>query len=1015
MRKIIAVFISLSFASLAFAQQGLLWDGFDKKELHWTPVNWQNARPIELSIADSPPKADASDGKYSLRIDIKEDVNKSKTKIAIYREEELDLSKHNISLDIFVQNSMNASAAVAFETGKKWTYYESSPVPLKKGWNKEVTFNLGKANFESQASGWKYNVRLADRNDIRKVVVLVYNTVLLEADVVYIDNIRFKPTHKLVEIFPYLGVAFADEGTKIISVAENAPEIPRYEKLELTVDLEAPYKNPFNPEEVDLTATFTSPSNETVAVPGFLYSAKPDAEGNYTAPVWKVRFAPTQEGWWQYSLFLKTPSGEDATQTRTFKCTASPDSPTSSEKGFVRVSKKDPAYFEFDDEEFYYALGQNVCWASIPSFKRYFKEMNKAGENWSRVWMSDWEVGLEWSKGRGYRGLGQYNLEKAEKLDKIVDLAKESGIFFSLVINHHGQLSTRVNPQWDDNPYNIKNGGPCKEPIDFFTDPAARKYFKNRMRYIIARWSYSPNIFAWELWNELTFIDDLDPDKDAAWHKEMARYIKEIDPLKHMISTSYAGTFHEYGLNKKVWEIPEIDFTQFHMYTHDVVGAEVGAYRLMKAFKKPYFMAEIGTDSADGVDEKDLDGAYLHSAIWSQFMLACGGNAMPWWWDKYIHPKKMYYHWKALSEYARGEDRRGKNYQTSIARIISDVEGLNTPIYAIGLLNSEEAFIWVFDLKWTSYDPKRTEASFINNAVVRLDWMDEGTYKVEFWDTYKGQMIETREIASDDNGLDFTLPPFKKDIACKIKLTEKKSASKKEACLVSTVPTPIGHAEKEISVKRAKGPITIDGDLGDWSLGKFEKDEVAYVARGYGFVLAGNIKEASDCSGRFYLLYDDANLYFAAVVRDNVVIGKQKSVDIWRDDNVELWIDTKGDADFFNNMPFNPNCYQIDFAPLTKDLKPAVYVYRNINTKPVTEATRVASVISEDPKNSGYTVEASIPISALNGLEMRSGGLLGVNFSVSDKDTDTGEWKHIIWSGQKEDDATQWGKLRIKN
>ena len=138
-------------------------------------------------------------------------------------------------------------------------------------------------------------------------------------------------------------------------------------------------------------------------------------------------------------------------------------------------------------------------------------------------------------------------------------------------------------------------------------------------------------------------------------------------------------------------------------------------------------------------------------------------------------------------------------------------------------------------------------------------------------------------------------------------------------------------------------------------------------------------------------------------------------MDIWRDDNVEFWIDTKGDADFFNNMPFNPNCYQIDFAPLTKDSKPAAYVYRNINTKPVADAVRVASKISEDPKNSGYTIEISMPISVLNGLEMKAGGIAGVNFSISDKDTDTGEWKHIIWSGQKEDDATQWGKLRVKN
>ena len=41
--------------------------------------------------------------------------------------------------------------------------------------------------------------------------------------------------------------------------------------------------------------------------------------------------------------------------------------------------------------------------------------------------------------------------------------------------------------------------------------------------------------------------------------------------------------------------------------------------------------------------------------------------------------------------------------------------------------------------------------------------------------------------------------------------------------------------------------------------------------------------------------------------------------------------------------------------------------------------------------------------------------VIGANFSLSDKDSADGEWKHVIWSGQKEDDATQWGKLKVRN
>ena len=980
--------------NVAFAQLDLSWESFEKEKLSWTPVPWENAHEVELSVV----KDNTTDGSRALRMDIKEDVSKSKNKAGIFHEENLDLSKHNLVLDVYVQSSEAASMAVGFETGNGWTYYESTPVKLKKGWNKDLVFELDKANFECKRSKWEYTVNLANRDDVRKVVILIYDTVRFEAETIYIDNIRFRPTKKLVMPFSFTATAFAEEvtgeaqaETKIVAVTANAPEILKYEELELTVDLKAVFKNPFDPEQVDLSATFTSPANETFTVPGFLYSARVDANNNYIEPVWKVRFTPAREGEWKYVVRLKTPAGEDKTETTSFKCAASPI------KGFVRVSKRDPIYFEYDNGEFYYPLGENVCWASLGGYKKYFTEMQKAGDNWSRVWMCNWEVGIEWAKGKGYRGLGEYNLEKADKLDKIINLAKENGIFFQLVLNHHGQLSTKVNPQWDENPYNIKNGGPCAKPQDFFTNAAAKKYFKNRMRYIIARWSYSPNIMAWELWNELTFIDDLHLDTDAAWHKEMASYIKDIDPNKHLITTSYAGTFHDYGFNKKLWELPEIDYTQFHMYTQDVVSAVMGACRLMSQFKKPYFMGEIGTDSSDNVDEKDLDGAYIHAALWSEYMLACGGNAMPWWWDKYIHPKKLYYHWAALSAFDKGEDRRGKDYGTSTARILAETEGLNSPVYAIGLLNNKEGAVWVFDPKWNKFEPNHPEPPLIKDALVRINGLAEGKYKIEFWDTWKGEAIGTREVRSDTDGIDVKLPPFKRDMAIKIRPVEVKSGGEKQAVLVSTTPMPIGFTRKEIVVKKAKEPITIDGDLSDWKLSKFGDDQAARLA-----------------NGRFYLLYDDENLYFAAAVKDSAVIGNQRGVDIWRDDAVEFWIDAKGDADIFNNMPFNPGCYQIDFAPLTKDGGPGVYVYRNINTKPVTDVIKAASKISKG-ENGGYVIEAAIPIRAITGLELKEGKVLGINFSISNKDSEAGDWKHAIWSGQKEDDATQWGRLKVKN
>jgi len=593
----------------------------------------------------------------------------------------------------------------------------------------------------------------------------------------------------------------------IVSITADREEVPEFGKLEITVGLDIVFSNPFDPEEVDLSAVFTGPAGRSYMVPGFLYSAQQDSSMSYINPVWKIRFSPCCKGTWKYEVRVRTKDGAENSEGKNFECVPS------KAKGFIRVSAADPRYFEFTNGDFYYPVGENICWASLPGFRKYFAGMQKAGCNWTRVWMSNWESGLEWTKGSGYRGLGRYNLEKADKLDKIIELAQEHGLYVQLVINHHGQLSTRVNPQWDDNPYNAGNGGPCKEPKDFFTDPLAKKHFKNRMRYIVARWGYSPNLMAWELWNELTFIDDLDLERDAAWHKEMASYIKETDPYKHLITTSYAGTFHDYGFNEKVWEIPEIDYTQFHMYTQDVVSAIIGAYRLMSRFDKPYFMAEIGTDSTEGVDKKDLDGAYLHAAIWSEYMLSCAGNAMPWWWDSYVHPRGMYYHWAALTAFNRGTDRRGKGYCTSTSRVLAEIEGLKTSVSAVGMMNDREAFIWVFDPKWTRFEPGHPEPPEIKDASVRINGMAGGRYLIEFWDTLSGAVTGKVEKGSDENGLDITIPPFRRDIAVKVIPVEVKSSGRRKAALADTVPAPIGFSRQSVTAGRARQHIKVDGDF----------------------------------------------------------------------------------------------------------------------------------------------------------------------------------------------------------
>ena len=74
----------------------------------------------------------------------------------------------------------------------------------------------------------------------------------------------------------------------ILSVRSNSRQIGLYEKLELRIDLEATYTNPFDPEEIDLTVEFTAPSGDKWNICGFY---NPSA---WTS-LWMARFSPDRE------------------------------------------------------------------------------------------------------------------------------------------------------------------------------------------------------------------------------------------------------------------------------------------------------------------------------------------------------------------------------------------------------------------------------------------------------------------------------------------------------------------------------------------------------------------------------------------------------------------------------------------------------------------------------------------------------------------------------------------------
>ena len=748
---------------------------------------------------------------------------------------------------------------------------------------------------------------------------------------------------------------------KITRIHSSPAEVPRFGKFEIIAFVNSASSNPFDPQEITLDAEFVSPSGETKVCPGFFYTPTPSASGE-----WRVRFSPDEEGAWTWSLVVKSPAGSTSSERGHMECTASPDA------GPIRVCKENPTYFENANGSFYYPIGHNIAWNSLEEYRQQFALMKANGENWSRVWIAPWNCEIEWSTREGYtyNGLGRYNAENAAKLDDIIEAATKNGIYLQLVLHEHCRLSARTNPEWQNNPYNKALGGPCESPQDFLINEKARQLTRNRLRYIVSRWGYSSHIMAWELFNEADLMDDFRFASDTAWHKEMAEYLKSIDPHRHLVTTSYISS-----PNAEVFRLPAIDFTQSHVYMQDIPDEFAQLHPPFTNFSKPHFVSEFGRGTADGIDAQDKKGRVLHSGLWSQFMLPEAGNAMSWWWYDLIHPNNLYHHFAALSRFAEGFDRRAASWELQTGRLGAD--------RVMALISRDQILFWMYDpriLPWTDGPiPPPAEA----NADLIITNLSEGTWSVEQWDTHQGVVVSTQSLIASRNILTIPIHFTASDAAFKL---HKKKPAPAGSQTPQMMLSPLNWMKTENTVRTRmaipRAPT--------------QNEE--------------RRSEAEDGGFRFSICHDGDDLLITVQVADNQVQRKHSGTDLWKDDCVELWIDSRNDAGFFNNMPNNPGCFQFAIAPNLEEPGTAETItYRNPewNNRIFPSLKATARLTTN-----GYLVEARIPLKALRGsAPMQNPHQIGFNISTCDSDASDGQatWKHLLWQGTDDWDARQWG------
>lgn len=545
----------------------------------------------------------------------------------------------------------------------------------------------------------------------------------------------------------YKGKVWSFTTGPIIAAPENTV-INKFDALFVNIGSSAAWSNQYNPDDIRIDAIFTQPAGGDLIVPCFYTGGQ---SGNSQ---WQCRFTPKQVGTYTYHIDVYQSSVLTAS-SQTFSLNVN----DSSADGFVRMNPSSYYTFIHDSGKRFRGIGENIGWEQGGyMYDRLFPLLNSLGCNYVRLWLANpYNVQLE---GVIY-GLGKYDEQIAARMDNTINLAKQNGIYLTLSFDGAGELEPNPSDPltgWPKNPYNTANGGMCANQSEFFTSASAKQQYKKKLRYIVARWGYSTNIAALELWNEIdgAWVHyGVNRDSVENWHNEIAAYLKNIDPFNHIVTTSCTG-YQDSGF----WDMPNIDFSQTHPYRTQqgsTVFDPVNFYNLITntyegAYYKPHVLGEFGYTSGEPTIEPHASMVdNLHRGLWCGMFSPTPILPLTWWWDYFERNNDL----SQFSVTAAFLAEMMRDNAEISATSISTTSSSSIEKYAV--IAGHDRFAWL-----------RNKTSSTLNPTLTMNGLPNGTYIVKYYNTSTGSWYNVQNINVSNGTLSSSVGSLAgyQDLAC---------------------------------------------------------------------------------------------------------------------------------------------------------------------------------------------------------------------------------------------------------
>ncbi|WP_418992506.1 hypothetical protein [Alistipes sp.] len=428
--------------------------------------------------------------------------------------------------------------------------------------------------------------------------------------------------------------------------------------------------------------------------------------------------------------------------------------------GYVTAGKNCPGYFELDGRGWlpvsinYLPADGNGDDDDEPEFaeiEEYFRNFARNGINAIRVWISGDFLEIE------HEAEGVYDSARFRRIDRFLELAAKYEIRVKFTLQHIRFISperTRRDGWATSTALSTSFGG-----IDeYVTTRRGRQSYYNRAKALADRYADNPDIYAWELWNEM----DAAAWKDAGWlgfTEEMLPRIQALFP-NHLVMQTL-GSLDTEGAERsyrKLFDIESNKFVAVHRYldradrTYDEVKGDIddlvrSAVDFAREYvlDRPVVINEIGAvepnhSGPSRLYLRDTVGMLLHDMVFAPFFCGAAGSGSMWHWDHYIRRNGLWCHFKRFARATKGIDLQSECF----TNFVYDAGDLRF----YGLKGRTQTLIWcrnrVDNWQRELADGKMPEV--VRNVRVCVDDLIPGANyaKVEFYAPWSNAKMKAR-------------------------------------------------------------------------------------------------------------------------------------------------------------------------------------------------------------------------------------------------------------------------------